>query len=515
MVIRTLAGRLAAALVLCSVAAIASAQKRGGDIVMAQQAQPPTLDVMTTTAQATRNVGMLIFETLVTRDENGNVVNDLAAKVDASADGRVYTFTLREGVRFHNGKEMTSADVKASLERYGRVGASPTLREVESIAAPGRHQVVVTLKKATPSFIDMLSSPRAPAAIIPAEEAGKDAGKIEIVGTGPFQFVEYRPDSHVKLKRFDGYVPNPAFKGPDGFSGRKTVWVDTATIRFVPEGGARTAGLQSGEFHVLEQMPTDAAKRAASNPGGSVRAYQAMPWAFQLLIFNAALPPTDNVKFRQALQVGLDYEEMMAISTDGAYRMTHGWQHPGTPYHVGDIGKDRYNVGNVERAKQLLKESGYKGEELVIWTDSQFKNHRDVAVTAAEQMKKFGVNATVKVTDWPSALAGTSKPAGWNAWPLMFGIEPYEGPYNTASFWWGEKARIQVADPAIDSAYQRLTGSPVLADRQKAFADFQTRMYDQAYVLKLGDVGIYQATRANVKGYRPYRIPRLWDVWFE
>ncbi len=312
MVIRTLAGRLAAALVLCSVAAIASAQKRGGDIVMAQQAQPPTLDVMTTTAQATRNVGMLIFETLVTRDENGNVVNDLAAKVDASADGRVYTFTLREGVRFHNGKEMTSADVKASLERYGRVGASPTLREVESIAAPGRHQVVVTLKKATPSFIDMLSSPRAPAAIIPAEEAGKDAGKIEIVGTGPFQFVEYRPDSHVKLKRFDGYVPNPAFKGPDGFSGRKTVWVDTATIRFVPEGGARTAGLQSGEFHVLEQMPTDAAKRAASNPGGSVRAYQAMPWAFQLLIFNAALPPTDNVKFRQALQVGLDYEEMMA-----------------------------------------------------------------------------------------------------------------------------------------------------------------------------------------------------------
>lgn len=513
MSIRLTTGRLLAAVVLSSVAFTAVAQKRGGDIVMAQQAQPPSLDVMTTTAQATRNIGMHIFETLVTRDENGNVINDLASKVDASPDGRVYTFTLREGVRFHNGKEMTSADVRASLERYGRVGASPTLREVESIATPSKYQVTVTLKKATPSFIDMLSSPRAPVAIIPAEEAGKDAGKIEIIGTGPFQFVEYRPDSHVRLRRFDGYVPNPNFKGPDGFSGRKTVWVDTATIRFVPEGGARTAGLQSGEFHVLEQMPTDAAKRATAT--GPIRAHQAMPWAFQLLIFNAALPPTDNLRLRQAMQVGLDYEEIMAISTDGAYRLTHGWQHPGTPYHVGDIGKDRYNVRNVERARQLVRESGYKGEELVIWTDSQFKNHRDVAVTAAEQLKKLGINATVKVTDWPSALAGTAARQGWNAWPLMFGIEPYEGPYNTASFWWGEKARIQVNDPQIDSAYQRLTGSPALADRQKAFADFQARMIDQAYVIKLGDVGIYQATRANVRGYRPYRIPRLWDVWFE
>jgi peptide/nickel transport system substrate-binding protein len=490
-----------------------AARKRGGDIVMAQQAQPPTLDAATTTAQATRNIGLHIFETLVTRDENGNVINDLASKVEASPDARVYTFTLREGVKFHNGKEMTSADVKASLERYGRVGASPTLKDAESITAPGKYQVVVTLKNTTPGFIDMLSSPRAPAVIIPAEEAGKDAGKIELVGTGPFEFVEYRPDSHVRLKRFDGYVPNANFQKRDGFSGRKTVWVDTVTIRFVPEGGARVAGLQSGDFHVLEQMPTDAAKRAGTS--GQVRAYEAMPWAFQLLIFNAALPPTDNLKVRQAIQVALDHEEIMAISTDGSYRLTHAWQHPNTPYHVADIGKDRYNVNNVERGRQLLKESGYKGEELLILTDSQFKNHRDVAVTAGEQLKKIGLNVNVKVTDWPTALAASTRKEGWNAWPLLFGIEPYEGPYNTVSFWWGEKARIQVNDPVIDKAYQRLTTSPSLAERQKAFADFQKQMYDQAYAIKLGDAGIYQATRANVRGYSPYRIPRMWDVWLE
>jgi len=513
MSIRTQTARALVAFGLALVAATGHAQKKGGDIVMAQQAQPPTLDVMTTTAQATRNIGMHIFETLVTRDENGNVINDLASKVDTSADGLSYTFTLREGVKFHNGKEMTSADAKASLERYGRIGASPTLKDVESITAPSKYQVVVRLKKTNPGFVEMLSSPRAPAAIIPAEEAGKDAGKIEIIGTGPFQFVEYKPDSHVKLKRFDGYVPNTNFQKPDGFSGRKTPYVDTATIRFVPEGGARTAGLQSGEFQLLEQMPTDAAKRLAKDP--NIRVYEAMPWAFQLLIFNASLPPTDNLKVRQAIQAALDYEEIMAISTDGAYRMLHGWQHPNTPYFAGDLGKDRYNTNSLDRGRALLKESGYKGEELLIFTDSQFKNHRDVAVTAAEQLKKIGMNVNVKVTDWPTALASTAKKDGWNAWPLMFGIEPYEGPYNTVSFWWGEKARIQVNDPAIDSAYQRLTTSAALPDRQRAFADFQKQMIDQAYVIKLGDVGIYQATRGNIKGYRPYRIPRMWDIWIE
>lgn len=493
-------------------ASASTAQKRGGDIVMAQQAQPPTIDAMTTTAQATRNIGLHIWETMVTRDENANVVGDLATKWSISPDGLTYTFTLRDA-RFHNGKMMTSADAKASLERYAKVGASPFMKAVKDVAAPDPRTIVITLNNPVPGFLEQLSSPRAPAVVIPAEQADKPANQIENIGTGPYQFVEFRPDSHVKLKRFDGYIQNPDGKGLDGFSGKKEAYVENITIRFVPEGGARVAGLQSGEFQVLEHLPTPAAKRLANDK--SVITYEALPWAFQMFIFNASKPPTDNVKVRQAIQMAIDAEEVMAISTDGSYRLLHGWQYPDTPYFQGDLGKALYNQKNAAGAKALLAEAGYKGEELTILTDSSFKNHNDTAVTIGEQLKAIGMKINVKVVDWPTALASTAKKEGWNAWPLMMGIEPYEGPYNVASFFSGPNARMQVQDEVVDAANDTLNKSMNLADRQAAFGKFQQRMMEQAYVIKLGEVGIYQATRANIKGYKPYRIPRMWNIWIE
>ncbi|MFC7554648.1 ABC transporter substrate-binding protein [Pseudoroseomonas wenyumeiae] len=194
---------------------------------------------------------------------------------------------------------------------------------------------------------------------MPEEEAGKDANKNEAIGTGPYRFVEYRPDSHVQLTRFGDYVQNRAYQGMDGFAGRKVPNVENITIRFVAEGGARTAGLQAGEMHILEAIAVPAAERLRSD--ASLKMHEMMPWSFQTLMLNLAQPPMDNPAVRRALQAALDLEEIMAISTDGLYRMTHGWQHPGTTYFAGDAGKELYNINNKDRAKALLKEANYKG----------------------------------------------------------------------------------------------------------------------------------------------------------
>ena len=187
---------------------LAGAQNMGGDAIMAQQAQPPTLDAMTTSAQASRNINLHIYETLFARSENATPIPDLVESFTLSDDGLTYVFSLRQGVLFHNGKEMQAEDVKASLERYAKVGASAKIMEpVAGIEATGPHEVTVTMSDVVPDFIGQLSSPRAPAVVIPAEEAAKEAGKIEIIGTGPYEFVEYVPDSHVKLKRFESYSP--------------------------------------------------------------------------------------------------------------------------------------------------------------------------------------------------------------------------------------------------------------------------------------------------------------------
>ncbi|MBN8749749.1 Oligopeptide-binding protein AppA [Xylophilus ampelinus] len=495
-------------------AAPAHAQKKGGDAVVAQQAQPPSLDAMTTSAQAARNINLHIYEGLFARSDKGETIPDLAESFTAAANGLDYTIKLRKGVKFHNGQVMTATDVKASLERYAKVGGSAqNMALVQSITVIDPSTIAVKMKAPYQGFIEFLGSPRAPAVIIPASEAAKEAGKIAVIGTGPYKMVEYRPDSFIKLARFDDYVPNPAYKARDGLGGRKTPYLDTVTFRFIPEAGARNSALEAGEVQVLEQISPTAARRMKSNT--AVASYEMMPWSFQTIFLNANVAPTNNVKVRQAIMAALENEEIMAISTDGLYRMTHGWQHPGTPYYAGDVGKPLYNQHNVEKAKALLKESGYKGEELVFIADNGFKNHNDTAVIATQQLKAIGMNVRLQVTDWPTTFAARAKPDGWNLFPIMIGIEPYEGPVSVGVLFTGDNNWQHKKDPELEAAMTKLTTAASLDERKAAFATMQARIYDQAYAIKVGDVGIYEAASARLKNFAPHRIPRMWDVWFD
>jgi peptide/nickel transport system substrate-binding protein len=487
--------------------------KRGGDVVVAQQAQPPTLDAQTTTAQASRNITLHIWESLFTRDEKSNPQPDLAEGVDIAADGLTYRFPLRTGVRFHNGKIMTSADVKASMERYARVGGSAdVLKPVAAVEAPDSKTVVLKLGAVFPGLIEAISSPRAPFVVMPQEECAKPAGQAGMIGTGPFGFAEYRPDSHCKLSRFDGYVANPNYHGRDGFAGRKTAYFDSVTFRFMPEGGARTAGLQTGELQVLESLDVAAAKRLKDDR--NVRSYQMLPWAFMTLMMNTSYGLTAKLEIRRAMQSALDLEEIMAIATDGLYNMDPAWQYPATNYYPGTDGLARFTTQDQARARDYLKQAGYAGEELRIVTDNSFKAHLDAATIASEQLRAIGMKVNLAVMDWPTVMATRSKPEGWNMWPLMMGIEPYEGPYNVVGFFAG-KQTVQIRqDPVIEDAALKLSTQLKLDERRAAVKQFQDRLYDQAIAVKVGDVGIYQATRANVVNYAPYRIPRMWDCWF-
>src|SRR5215217_4553800 len=197
------------AAIIASAPGTALAQRKGGDVVIAIVQAPPSLDAQVTSAQVARNVTLHIYETLYARDENAKPVPELAEGVKISEDGKTYVFPIRKGVKFHNGKELDANDVAASLERYRKIGASATLLSaINEVKATGPHEVTITLKDVQSTFLDNISSPRAPIAIYPAEEAATAANQINFVGTGPFPFVEYKPDSHVKLAKFDGYVNN-------------------------------------------------------------------------------------------------------------------------------------------------------------------------------------------------------------------------------------------------------------------------------------------------------------------
>lgn len=504
---------LAAGFVVGLVGLSAAAPEPGGTVVVAQQAQPPSLDAATTSSEATRNMSSHVFECLFTRDENARVIPQLAKDYSVAKDGLSMTVTLRKGVKFHNGKEMTSQDVIASLERYRKVGASAKIMvPVTAIEALDPYTVKLSFSHPMPIFIEQLSSPRGPVVIIPAEEAAKPANKAAVIGTGPYKFVEYVPDDHLTLERFDGYVPDDRFDGPSGFGGKRTAYIDKIEFRFVPEAGARAAGLETGEFQAVDNLAAPSARRLKDNP--DITVFEAMPWSMQTFFFNTAMAPTDNQKFRQAVLAALDMEEIMAIASDGLYRMGGGWQYPEGEYYPGDIDKDLYNQHNNNKAKKLLAEAGYSGQEMIFLTDTAFKNDNDAAVVAAEQLRKVGINVTIKTLDWPSTVKTRAQPTGWNMVPIGVGTEPWEGPYGVAVLL-AESVIHKAKDPEMGALYDKLISEGDKEARKATFAQIQQANHDKVYAIKLGDLGQYVAVRSNLKGYKPYRMGRFWDVWYE
>jgi peptide/nickel transport system substrate-binding protein len=501
-------------LVAGSIGTAALAQTSGGVLVLAQSANPPSLDAMTSSSESARNINENIYETLVTIDEDVNPIPMLAKSINVSDDLLTYVFPLRQGVLFHNGKEMTAVDVKASLERFRRLGAAHGLLDkVKKIAITGKYEVTFHMSEATPTFIEGFSSPRAPAVIIPAEEAVKPADEIQIIGTGPYKFVEYRPDDHVTLEKFEDYVPNRDFEGPSGFGGNKTAFLDGAIFRIIPEAGARVAALEAAEVQWADQIPVPSAKRLKSVDGIDV--YEVRRWAFLTLVLNWNLAPTDDVNFRRAVLYAIEPEEVMAIATEGFYNLDHGWQYPGRTYAAGDIGKEIYETAHIDQAKKFLTQSDYDGEEFLILTDPNYAEHSRAAVVLSGQLKAIGINAVIRQLDWASVLKIRLSNEGWNGWVLMQGLEPFLGPYGVASKMAGTQTQMRGNATVLDEGYQRLITGKTVADRQKAFADIQTSIYDVVPQIKIGDVGRMQAASSRLKGYIPFRAPRLNDIWLE
>ncbi|MSP48558.1 MAG: ABC transporter substrate-binding protein [Alphaproteobacteria bacterium] len=495
-----------------------SCPKKGGEFVFGQEAKVNSLDSHTSAAISTRNVAMNIYEALMTRDENFNPMLDLASSVETSQDGKTHVFKLRSAVKFHTGKTMTSADVVASFDRYKTVGIERGMfGVVEKWEAPDASTFVIRMNVAQPTFLENLSSFLVPIVIIPAENANAPAMQLTPVGTGPFQHVEFVADSHVKLKRFDGYAANSAHKDLDGFGGYKVACVDTVNFRLVTEPGARVAGIETGELHAVEDVPAKSQETLKKNKNVVLKEWKNF-W-IQLVEVNAGFPPTDNLKFRQAAIAALNMEEIMESASDGAYRLNIGLQYPGQAAYT-EAGKETYNQKNPAKAKQLLAESGYKGEEMILLTNKDYTSMYNASLVVAEQLKAVGINAKLLVVDWPAAAQMFEKSqTGWNWFFDAFGNNPVIGPissvrkFSTPQNAYKPKTPDDVDKP-FNAAFDEMVNGATPEIRRAAFAKAQARLLEQVYVVPFGSLTKIQAVRANVENFRPYRIPRISNVYF-
>ncbi len=492
--------------------------KKGGDLVFGGEAKVNSLDMYASNTISTRNNAMNIFESLMTRDEANNPILELAEAMTESPDHLSYTFKLRQGIKFHNGKDLTTDDVVASFDRYRKLGIERgNLDNVDKWEAPDKYTFIIRMKKAQPTFIEDLSSFSVPIVIIPAEQKNAEPLRLEAIGTGPFQLVEYVADSHVKFKRYEGYKPNTQFEDRTGFGGYKVACVDTVTYRIVTESGARVAGLETGELLAVEDVPTKAQAELKKNKNVTLLPLE--NWWVHIMLPNTSFPPTDNLAFRKAVQAALDMDEIMDASTDGAYKLNVGFQYPGRASYT-DAGKETYNLKSKDLAKKYLQEAGYKGEPLILLTNKDYTSMYNAALVVSEQLKAVGINAKLDVVDWPTSVnRQLNEKTGWNFFYTGYGTQPALGALATMKFFVPPQnvyyPKDGASDPDLLAAYNEMQNQLDPVARQAAFARMQKTILERVYAVPFGSLTKVQATRANVKGFKPFRIPRFSNVWID
>lgn len=489
----------------------------GGDFVFGQEANINTLDQMTSATISTRNIAMNMYESLMTRDDNNRPILELAEAMTESPDHLTYTFKLRQGVTFHNGKPMTAADVVASFDRYAQVGNQrSTLDNVDRWDAPDPATFVIHMKAVQPTFIEALSSFSVPIVIIPAENRDIPAMQLtKPIGTGPFQLVDSVPGSYVKMKRFDGYKPNTSFQDRTGFGGYKQACLDTVTFRIVTEPGARVAGLRTGELHGVEDIPSKSLPDLKNDKNVTILPLQ--NWWIQLTYPNVSAPPTDNLMFRRAVQAALDMDEIMDAASDGNYKLNVGFQFPNQPSY-SDAGKETYNIKDSAKAKDYLGRSGYHGEPVILLTNKDYPPMYNSALVMQQELQAVGINAQMRVVDWPTSVQLSQKPdGGWNFFFTGWGTQPALGALATMQFLADPTAVYQPkdhkGDPDLMAAWNDMNTQPTPEGRQQAFARMQQITLERVYTIPFGSFTKEQGVRSNVQGFVPFRIPRMANVW--
>lgn len=488
-----------------------STNNGNSELRVALSAAPPTLDLHATTIIATQQVASHIFEPLVTLDENFQVVPYLAKSIDFSDGGKTITFPIREGIKFHNGKEMTSEDVVATLNRWKdlSVVGRTTMVNVE-ISATDEYTVQLKLPEPSGAVLSALAYPQQAAVVMPKEvvEQADDKGVKEYIGTGPFMFHEWKQDQFIHLKKFENHQPldTPA----SGLSGKREALVDNLFFIPVTDEATRVSGIRSGDYDFADEVSIDNYEVINEDP--DIVATITKPRRYIGLVFNTRTGLFSDMKARQAVNMALDMDTIMlaAAGNPDFYRLNHGLMFPEQAWFV-DSASDKYNQKNTEKAKQVLEEIGYNGEEVTILTTRDYEFLYRSAVVVKDQLESIGMNVNLEVYDWPTFA---SRRSDENAWDIFFTFFPfYTDPTQThflssgQTNWpgWYESQEMQ-------DLLKEMRATIDFDDSKKIFEEVQELYWEEVPAIKLGDFHGLVAQRSNVSGFDYFMDIFFWNV---
>ncbi len=476
--------------------------------------EPPTLDQQVVTADLATTIAHHIFEALYAFN-SANVPEGLLASGDRLEDGgKTIIISLRKGVKFHNGAEMTSADVIASLKRWGKFGSRgrALFDKVSSVDASGKYEITIKLNEPFGPWKNLLGFINGGPAIYPAsvaENAGKEPiARKDYIGTGPYRFSAWEPNRYLELVRFDDYQ-SP--KGePDGYVGRRAAKFEKLRFIPVPDPGTRISGIKAGDYDYAESIPGDLFDDLDNDPNVTTILNGAP--AFGLVFMNSKQGPLKtNFALRRAIQAALNKEDALRV----AYGPERLWGANGSFYPKGsfwytDAGADNFSRDDAEGAKEMAKAAGYAGEPIKFMVSTQYQHHYDQAVVYTRKLAQAGFNIDLQVYDWATLIQKRAQPDQWDLFFTHHGFVPDPILINVLNDnypgWW--------TTPERNDLVSKFTASSNPDERKKIWDQLQQTIYSQVPTMKAGDFYSYNIASPKLKGLADATLiwPHFWNV---
>jgi peptide/nickel transport system substrate-binding protein len=484
------------------------------------------IDPLFTTAYIARDHGYMVYDTLLATDSNFKIQPQMA-DWKVSDDKLTYTFTLRDGLKWHDGTPVTAEDCVASLKRWGRVDnmGQKLMDFTASIEATDPKTITLRLKEPYGLVLESIGKPSSYVPfMMPKRMAETPAGQQmkEQIGSGPFKFVaaEFQPGVKAVYEKNTDYVPRK--EPPNWTSGGKVVKVDRVEWITMPDAQTAVNALQSGDIDFMENLPYDMLPLLEANKELTIEVSN--KFGFQTLgRMNFLYPPFDNVKVRRAALLAMNQKDVLdALVGNPKYQKTcAAFFVCGTPLET-DVGGETLVKGNgMAEAKKLLAESGYDGTPVVIMGPGDVTTLKAQPIVAAQLLRDAGFKVDFQATDWQTVVSrrASQKPpkeGGWNMFFTYWVAADVVNPVVNASiggrgknggwFGWAEDAKIE----ELRDKFAR-SSSP--DEQKKIAADIQKEAYEQVIYIPLGQYLLASGWRKSLSGVLDGpATPIFWNI---
>lgn len=526
--LRSWSALLPAAALAAGLAAVPEA--RADTLRVVPQADLQNLDPIWTTAIITSNHAYMVYDVLFAADGDLQQQPQMVESYDVSDDRLLWTFTLRDGLLFHDGSPVTATDVVDSTKRWAqRMSAGQTLfRYVDEITAIDERSFELRLTEPFGPVLEALGNPGNPNFIMRSQEAATDPYEqiAEVVGSGPFVFDRevWQPGNIVTYQRFAEYQPRE--EEASGFAGGKIAHFEQVDWIYLPDPNTAASALLTGEVDILDKPPTDLFPIMEQNPDVVIRVINML--GDQAMVRpNHLIPPFDNPKMREMLlYVVGDQADHLAAMVGMPDLRKPCWAIFGcdVPLAVED-GIGEWNRAdrdaNMARARELLQEAGYNGERVVIMDPTDFQIIHNMTLVTAQRLRDIGVNVDLQAMDWSSLTSRRPvrehpdvNPGGWHLFhtysPGGYVADPLaNGSLSTncdQSNWFGWPCDDELEEMRLQFAFA------VGEERVELARRFQERYYQ---IIPYAPVGTFLAPvayRSDIDGVLDAERLNLWNV---